>query len=71
MTSAEVDTAAAMDATGAATLAPFSISRLEGSPLSTVEELWKIFTYYTMHTNASQPEILKVFNCSFYKLQNF
>lgn len=62
MTSAEVDTTVALDTVGAETLPPFSISRLEGTPLSTVEELWKIFTYYTMHTNASQPEILKITN---------
>ncbi len=32
-------------------------------PISEVEhELWKIFTYYTLHSDPTQPEHLKVAN---------
>ena len=33
---------------------------LDSSPLTVVDELWNIFSYYTMHTNANFPEVLKV-----------
>jgi hypothetical protein len=30
--------------------------------ISVLDELWKIFTFYTMNTNALSPEHLKVIN---------
>lgn len=35
-------------------------STILGEEVTILEELWRIFTYYTMHTNASVPDILKV-----------
>jgi len=60
MSTSEVETAAITSTDLVEVSVPFSVVRLEGAPLSTVEELWKIFTYYTMHTNTAMPEILKV-----------